>query len=272
MSDRILRRRRAAFAAGLATLGLAMGLAVPAEAARPTAYVALGDSYAAGVGGGSYQDLDCFRSENGYPAEADESKSVRLAANAACSGATIADVTTKQLERLNTGITLVTITAGGNDINSTAVLFTCVPDPASTQCAQAFGSAIAMIGQVEGRVVDMVEDVRAQAPEAKIVLTGYPYLFDPSNGRTPEEVAFMTNVNAAIAELNGAIARGAETSDAEFVDVTDEFADHAANSLVPWINGPGAGPIEAFHPNAAGYQAYHLALAAAEAYSTPTTP
>jgi lysophospholipase L1-like esterase len=269
MSDRILRRRRAAFAAGLATLALATGLAVPAEAARPTAYVALGDSYAAGVGGGSYQDLDCLRSENGYPAEADESKSVRLAANAACSGATIADVATKQLKRLNTGITLVTITAGGNDINSTAVLFTCIPDPASTQCAEAVGFARAMIGQVEGRVVEMVEAVRTQAPEAKIVLTGYPYLFDPSNGTTPQEVAFMTTVNAAIAELNGAIARAAKTSETEFVDVTDEFVGHAANSLVPWINGPGAGPTEAFHPNAAGYRAYNLALAAAGAYSAP---
>lgn len=270
MSDRKLRRRRAAFAAGLATLALAMGTAVPAEAARPTAYVALGDSYAAGVGGGSYQDLDCYRSENGYPAEADESKSVLLAANAACSGATIADVTTKQLKRLNTGITLVTITAGGNDINSTAVLFTCVPDPASIQCAEAFGSAVAMIGQVEGRVVDMVEAVRAQAPEAKIVLTGYPYLFDPSKGTTPQEVVFMTTVNTAITELNGAIARGAATSGAEFVDITDEFAPHASNSPVPWINGPGAGPIEAFHPNATGYHNYNLALAEAGAYSTPT--
>ncbi|WP_454699262.1 SGNH/GDSL hydrolase family protein [Arthrobacter humicola] len=272
MSDRILRRRRAAFAAGLATLALATGLAVPAEAARPTAYVALGDSYAAGVGAGSYQDLTCYRSANGYPAEADENKSVRLAANAACSGATIADVGTKQLTRLNTGINLVTITAGGNDINSTAVLATCMPDPASTQCAQAFGSAIAMIGQIEDRVADMVEAVHVQAPEAKIVLTGYPHLFDPSRGTTAEDVTFMTTVNFAIDQLNRAIASGAATSGAEFVDITDEFAPHASNSPVPWINGPEAGTTEAFHPNAAGYLGYYKALDAANAYATPATP
>ena len=48
-----LRRRRTALAAGLATVAMAAGLAaVPAQAADRTRYVALGDSYAAGLGAG----------------------------------------------------------------------------------------------------------------------------------------------------------------------------------------------------------------------------
>ena len=52
-----LRRRRTAWAAGLATLAMAAGLAaVPAQAVDKTKYIALGDSYAAGQGAGPYLD------------------------------------------------------------------------------------------------------------------------------------------------------------------------------------------------------------------------
>jgi len=265
MSDRKLRRRRAAFASGLATLTLALGLAAPAEAVRPIAYVALGDSYAAGQGAGSYLDTECFLSSNSYAADADASKAVRLAENAACSGATTLDVAANQLDRLNQGITLVTITAGGNDINSTAVLVACSTAPSSLECANALALATGMISQVEGRLVALVEAVREEAPKARIVLTGYPYLFDPANARTPEEAAFMTAANDATTALNAAIASAALASGAEYVDVTEEFGGHAANSIDPWINPSGP---DSFHPNAAGYRAYYEALAAEGVYST----
>ena len=81
-----LRRRRTAFAAGLATLAMAAGLAaVPAQAVDKTKYIALGDSYASGQGAGPYPDDICYRSENTYSELAADVKAIKLVRNAACS-------------------------------------------------------------------------------------------------------------------------------------------------------------------------------------------
>ena len=54
----------------MALAGFVTACALPAAAAPGTVqYVALGDSYAAGVGAGSYDGTSCMRSSNGYPAQ-----------------------------------------------------------------------------------------------------------------------------------------------------------------------------------------------------------
>jgi lysophospholipase L1-like esterase len=265
MSERTLRRRYTALAGSLAAVALALGFAAaPAEATAPIAYAALGDSYAAGQGAGAYLDPVCLRSANSYAEDADAEKSVRLAVNAACSGATTLDVAATQLKRLNKSTRLVTITAGGNDLNSTAVLVACVPDPSGANCAAAVGFASSMIGTVGNRLVALVESVRAAAPRAKIVLTGYPYLFAPVD-------AFTVKANSLTDGLNAAICAAARASAAQYVDVTGTFAGHAVNSPDPWINYNPAVPLDPanFHPNAAGYRGYYSALQAAEVYTRP---
>ncbi|WP_427129420.1 SGNH/GDSL hydrolase family protein [Pseudarthrobacter sp. S9] len=265
MGERILRRRRTAFAGGLAAMALALGFtAVPAGAASPIAYVALGDSYAAGQGAGPYLDPVCLRSASSYPADADVKKSVRLVTNAGCSGATTLDVAATQLKKLEKSTDVVTITAGGNDLNTTAVLAACAPNPGSPDCAAAVAFASSMIGTVGGRLVALVQAVRSSAPNAKIVLTGYPYLFAPVD-------EFTAKANAVTLGLNGVIFTAAQATGALYVDVTGAFAGHAANSVDPWINYNPAAPLDPanFHPNAAGYQGYYSALLTAGAYSTP---
>ena len=120
-----LRRRRTALAAGLATLALAASLAAaPAQAVDKTKYIALGDSYAAGLGAGPYLD-DCYRSENTYSELAAHKKTIKLVANAACSGKTTQDVVNTQLRQLNKATELVTITAGGNNLRFAEILAYC---------------------------------------------------------------------------------------------------------------------------------------------------
>jgi lysophospholipase L1-like esterase len=100
------------------------------------------------------------------------------------------------------------------------------------------------------------------APNALIVVTGYPYLFesDPSN---PSITAF----NEATAALNktiedAVIATG--NDNIVYVDVTKQFENHGVGgSDEPFTNGPAASVPEAFHPNAAGYRAYARAISAA---------
>ena len=271
-----LRRRRTALAAGLATLAMAVGLAaVPAQAVDKTTYIALGDSYAAGQGAGPYLDA-CYRSDNAYSELAANSKAIKLVTNAACSGKTTQEVVNTQLRQLNKSTELVTITAGGNNLGFGAIVTKCVTaiyDPAvAPGCYKAGSDATAQIasGQLAGDVGAMIRRVKVAAPRARIVVTGYPYLYDPvAPGRTDPTSLFIYQATQLADGLNGSIAAAARATGAEYVDVRAAFAGHGINSAAPWINLDLSAPTspDNFHPNAKGYEAYFASLSAAGAYS-----
>ncbi|WP_082699397.1 SGNH/GDSL hydrolase family protein [Arthrobacter sp. EPSL27] len=275
-----LRRRRTALAAGLATLAMAAGLAaVPAQAVDKTKYIALGDSFAAGQGAGPYLD-DCYRSENTYSELADEEKAIKLVVNAACSGKTTQDVVGSQLERLNKSTELVTITAGGNNLGFGSIVTACgtaIGDPsAAPACAKASADAAALItsGQLTNDVITMINSVQAAAPNAKIVVTGYPYLYDPvAPGQTDPMSLFIYQATDLANGLNWSIETAADMAGADYVDVRAAFAGHGINSATgePWINLDltNLASPDNFHPNAEGYEAYFDALNAEDVYSAP---
>ena len=273
-----LRRRRTALAAGLAALAMAAGLAAaPAQAGDKTKYIALGDSYAAGQGAGPYQDDTCYRSENTYSELAADVKDIRLVRNAACSGKTTQEVVSTQLRQLNRSTELVTITAGGNNLGFGTIVTSCgSAEPALVAaCGEASATAAGKIssGQLAGEVAAMIRSVQAAAPNAKIVVTGYPRLFDPVEATHPM-ASFIAQATLLADGLNWSLANAAEATDTkkhrvQFVDVRDAFAGHGIYSEVPWINGAiPASPADSFHPNAEGYEAYYTALSKAGAYST----
>lgn len=267
-----LRRRRTVLAAGLATLAMAVGLAAaPAQAVDKTKYIALGDSYAAGQGAGPYKNDTCYRSENSYSELAADTKAIKLVTNAACSGNTTQDVVAAQLLQLNKTTQLVTITAGGNNLGFGDIVTNCgSADPArAAACARASATATALLvsGQLARDVAAMIQSVHAAAPNAKIVVTGYPYLFDPFNlDPTDPMTPFIYQATALADRLNESIAAGA--AGAQYVDVRTAFAGHGINSENPWINGATGSP-DSFHPNAKGYWAYYTALRDADVYSAP---
>jgi lysophospholipase L1-like esterase len=246
-----------------------------------TKYIALGDSYAAGQGAGEYKNETCYRSENSYAELADDAKAIKLVTNAACSGNTTQDVVDSQLRQLNKTTELVTITAGGNNLGFGAIVTSCgSAEPALVEaCAQASAAAAAKIstGQLAGEVAAMIQSVQAAAPNAKIVVTGYPYLFDPIPANLPDPMSQFIYKATDLAEgLNGAIALAVDAVNAvdpdatevQYVDVRSAFAGHGIISEEPWING-NTGNADGFHPNAAGYVAYYKALNAEGAYSVP---
>jgi lysophospholipase L1-like esterase len=277
-----LRRLRTALAAALATLAMAAGLAAaPAQAADKTKYVALGDSYAAGQGAGLYKNDVCYRSENAYSELAAATKAIKLVTNAACSGNTTQDVVDSQLRQLNKTTELVTITAGGNNLGFGDIVTNCgsaIFDPAfAGACAEASATAKARIvtGQLAGDVAAMIQSVKAAAPNAKIVVTGYPYLFDPiPTGLTDSTSKFIYQATDLANGLNESIALAVGATDpaatrVKYVDVRTAFTGHGINSTDPWINGAVPDSPDNFHPNAEGYQAYYTALSGAGAYSAP---
>lgn len=248
------RRWRPAFAAGLATMAMAIGLAaLPAEAAPPPRldYVALGDSYAAGQGTAPYTDPGCYVSRKGYPVIADTIRNVQLTANAACSGYNIQNIAGSMAGRVNSGTEIVTVTVGGNDIGTTNILLACLNDPTSIECAGALGTAQTRLssGSLANDLAVMVDTIHLHAPNAKVVLTGYPRLFAP--GHPYAEVA-----NPIADNLNLVIAGVAAGTESQYVDVATAFADHGIGSAEPWITFNAANILDPanFHPNGDGYR------------------
>ncbi|MCF7548080.1 SGNH/GDSL hydrolase family protein [Pseudonocardia sp. WMMC193] len=236
-------------------LALAAALAVVPEAAAaaPTDYVALGDSYAAGVGAGTGP---CGRTDASYPARYAAREGVRSFTFVACSGATTAGVLADQVRAVSRETDLVTITVGGNDSGFGPVLARCATAPTDADCDQAVraGERIARY-VVPSTVAGVVWAARAQAPKARVVVLGYPHLFGAGTS-CPLTQARRDRIDAGADVLNAQLAESVQRWGAEFVDVRPAFAGHGLCSADPWIVGPGS--PGAFHPTATGYARGYL--------------
>lgn len=270
-------------AALLAALAMVLGAAVagPADAAsaavatgKPTkpggggggstelTYSALGDSFASGSGAGNYIDsTGCDRSSLSYPKvlDVDATANVRLAAFPACSGASTGDVINAQVKAITRGTTRVTLTVGGNDLGFSNVMTWCFVIVWQSQCNSYLDNAESLIstGTLAARITSTVKAIAAKVPKAKIIVTGYPLLFDPASG-----YANAARVNTDTVALNAAIKAAAEGAGAVFVDVAGPFTGHGIGSGDPWINGFSDTSIAA-HPNQAGNLAYAEAIRSA---------
>lgn len=241
-------------AAGMLAMAMAWGFtAAPATAAPADtiSYVALGDSFAAGQGALPYADATCKVSKKGYPVLGDRVRNVELVANSACSGATTQTVLTTQLGSLSTETELVTITVGGNDLGLANIQAFCSIDVNSLVCleALAFAQGKLLSGQLTLDLITVLQAVKLAAPNAEIIITGYPYLFEPVD-------PFTVQLNALTDLLNASILAAAIATGVQYVDVTAAFAGHGIGSAEPWINFDPAGGFtsEDFHPNTLGYR------------------
>ena len=165
--------------AGVGAL-VAPSAAQAAQAEVATSYVALGDSYASGVGTREYDQGSggCQRSPHAYPVlgAARTGDSLTFVA---CSGATTADVTANQLSALSGSTGVVTISVGGNDAGFSAVLTECAKPGWASDCDGAIDGAQGVItGQLPGRLDALYADIRTRAPVAGVAVVGYPHLFN----------------------------------------------------------------------------------------------
>ncbi|MFC4070594.1 SGNH/GDSL hydrolase family protein [Actinoplanes subglobosus] len=226
-----------------------------AVAPAPLQYVALGDSYAAGFGAAPTSDK-CGRNGAAYPAllarEAHGGISVR---NAACTGATTADVI-RQASVLSRRTQLVTITAGANDLQLRQLLATCMNRLANAAC-QSDNLAVnrRLAEDLPRGLHRMLRAVTAAAPNARIVITGYPLPFakSPKCPSVPLTLRVRARANHVVTRLNAAIAAAAARNKVRFVDVEPGFAAHGLCSRKPWLVGAeGMRDNRVLHPTATG--------------------
>ena len=238
---------------------IAGSTAAAAAPPDPIVYDALGDSYASGYGVPPYT-ATCGRSDAAYPVQLDGRKHIALDDFVACAGATTLTVVSGgQLEALNSQTDLVTISAGGNDTGWSTAVVACLLYDDQT-CKRASDAVTARItALLPGLLDQLYTQVAGAAPNADVVVTGYPRLFSPEYGAyLGASVAEQQTLNEGADLLNATLARAAATHGFQFVDVTKRFLGHGVNAPDAWILGlldPGA-----FHPNAEGYETYTAAV------------
>jgi len=246
------------------------GHTIPPPVMSNNAYVALGDSVAAGLGlplnlNATAQDQQCGRSPQGYPNVVAANLGLTLV-NKTCSGATVGDLVTQERIRgpnpsaqLNNTFAngtpqLITITAGANDAHWADFIRTCYQFNCDTAGYTTAANTLLLTMQAKLRYALSDLAVRSGGNPPQVIVTGY---YDPLSAScvlqqqqiTSNEVTWLSNETA---KLNQKLA----TTSTQFPFVTFvpiDFTGHDICSSDPWVQGPTA--AAPFHPTAEGQQA-----------------
>jgi lysophospholipase L1-like esterase len=255
-------------AAALVLTALPTATATASAGAPATGYVALGDSYAAGLGAGNEDPAsgDCHRSTSAYPPLWAAGHSPGSFAFEACSGATTADVEHGQLAPLSAQTGLVSLTAGANDAGFSDVMTTCVLG-SDQDCLDKVQSARSVI---DDRLPDSLDRLYAQiadrAPNARVVVLGYPRLFDLKACPFGMSLAKRKAIDAAADDIDNVTARAAGRHRFTFADVDTAFAGHEVCSADPWLHDVNLLDVEeSFHPTATGQARGYLPVFTSQA-------
>jgi hypothetical protein len=222
-------------------------------------YVALGDSYSSGTGTRTYYDSGCQRSNYAYAKIIDVERANTEVNLQACSGAKTADVTNNQLGSLSSTTRWVSVTIGGNDAGFSSVITECAQPSWSSNCDGAINTAQSFINNtLKGRLNTVYDAIKARAPNATVIVLGYPRLFMgvDCNGGTWFSSSEMTRLNQTADLLRTRTAEQVATEGTRFVfkDAIPPFVGHAVCSSSEWVNGLSWPVGESYHPNTSGHR------------------
>jgi lysophospholipase L1-like esterase len=179
---------------------VAVACAGPHTASPPPGrlnYVALGDSMAAAPGVPEpAPPAGCRKSTNDYPSVLARRLMATTFTDVTCSGAITEDITDhaqqtkngmvgRQIDAVQATTDLITITIGANDVGLAADAEGCaVKSPNPVPCTEDFvvGAVDRISAAIDGHVRGwsmLIDEVRAEAPKARIVLAGYGTLIRP---------------------------------------------------------------------------------------------
>ncbi len=269
---RHVRRPRLILAAATisaATLGL-LAAAPAASAQSSVNYVALGDSYSSGVGAGNYTSASgsCDQSPNAYPQLWASANVPGSFVNETCSGATTSSVISGQLGALSSGTTLVSITVGGNDVGFSSVMETCVLESTSSCVSAVDNSENEVATQLPGELNSVLGDIKADAPNARVVVLDYPRLYDLSKSGSCIGLSTTdrTALNQGASELDSAVQAAAGRYGDVFADVQAQFAGHQICDSSSWLHSVNFLDLgESYHPTASGQSGAYLPVFTAAA-------
>ncbi|MDO0924667.1 SGNH/GDSL hydrolase family protein [Streptomyces sp. TG1A-8] len=228
-------------------------------------YIALGDSYAVGPGTRTYDDPNdaCRRGPLSYPRLWAAQHTSYSFVEASCSGATTAEIKSQQVPQLTADATLVTVQVGGNDVGFVSVLENCILTLDDKDCVSGVNAAkAAATGALPAALADTYAAVRRGAPNAMVVVVGYPRLYTIGGtcgifGLSDTE---RTALNSAADVLDGVLAQQAANAGFAFLDPRPSFDPHTICSKnSAWVTSLEWDKInESYHPNQAGHRDGYL--------------
>jgi lysophospholipase L1-like esterase len=236
--------------------------------------VALGSSFAAGPGLPPYERRAAMRSTRNYAHLLAGEFGARLT-DLTVSGATTATLLDEdqrilivtfppQVSGVPVDADVVTITAGGNDLNyigslAKAALTGWLRKPERAAAPPSVTDHV--LQQAVDGLVRVVAAVRRRAPNARILLVDYLTVLGEQTSTSPQTPFTAETIEALRAlgdQLVGVFTAAAQGSGAELVRVSAISVDHALGSAQPWVTGFSPRPARlpsVFHPNAAGMAA-----------------
>ncbi|NKE59144.1 SGNH/GDSL hydrolase family protein [Lentzea sp. PSKA42] len=252
--------RPAHFIASVVTAAAAViALANPASAA-PVNYVALGDSYASGLGTGSYDGSSgsCKRGPLAYPALWAAAAAPATFKSVACSGARTGDVIS-QAAVLTTSTNLVTVQVGGNDAGFTDVITTCTFGSDQDCTNRVNQSKTYIANTLPGLLNNVYGTVKAKSPSARVVVLGYPRIYKvPGTCNVGLSDTKRAAINSGSDALHNVIGARAAAAGFSYIDVRGAFTGHEICSSSWWLNSLSWPVEESYHPNRAGHQSGYL--------------
>ena len=150
----------------------------------------------------------------------------------------------------------MTISVGGNDAGFADVLTECAQPGWMSDCNGAIDDAQAFINNtLPGRLSTLYASIRAKAPNAKVVVVGYPRIFkgEDCNAFTWFSPAEETRLNATADLLNSKTRAAAAAKGFAFANPTSRFIGHAVCDSPEWLNGLSNPVSESYHPNRPGH-------------------
>lgn len=236
-------------------LVLILGTVGANDPVRPTYdhYVALGDSYTAAP----FVPLTdvargCYRSSNNYPHLLANATHIEELQDRSCSGAQTTDLTNGQRTTLNMRVPpqfdalakqtdLVTLGIGANDGHLYARIATnCRRSPTSCRLYDQRDTLRGIVDQLGGRLAATLDQVKDLAPNARVLLVGYPKLL-PARGdcdrlprMRPQDRATFRDINL---RLRLQMKQAAADAGVEFVDFYAASLAHNVCARHPWIQG-----------------------------------
>ncbi|MBZ3900360.1 SGNH/GDSL hydrolase family protein [Streptomyces griseiscabiei] len=252
---------------------------------------ALGSSFASGPGIEPLAERRAHRSTRNYPGLLAARLGAELT-DLTVSGATTETIISTpqrvmfhtfapQLEGLPADADLVTITAGGNDLDyiGSMVRLGLAARLSSRALTRPLGAAFGKRGvprpseddidRAAAGLARIVEETRRRAKDARVLLVDYLTVLGPDtrdSRATPFDATTLKEFRRLGDDVAAVFQRAASRSGAELVAMGERSGDHALGSAEPWVNGlparlRGSTIMSAFHPNSAGMQAVSDAIA-----------
>jgi lysophospholipase L1-like esterase len=215
----------------------------------------------------------CFRSDDNYPAQVAAALSPGTFLDVSCGGASSRNILVRQsiaggravvppqLRAVRSDADLVTVGIGGNDGHLFSQLVCGFVNESFAACDVASTADVeATLARTQKSVARSLRRVVAKAaPDAYVLLIGYPRLVDPARTckALPIDGERLQQVSRVEQRLRTTLRNAARDADVEFLDLFEESLGHEICSDDPWVNGKRTDRTTAFayHPFASEQKA-----------------